>query len=84
MITVILCMNCGKILADKWRYYQRRLRELKGGRDNAELPFYMDGKKLPDNASQYPPEGRVLDELGITRICCRKHFLTQKDLMDKI
>jgi len=77
MITVVLCMNCGKILADKWRYYQKRLRELKG--ESAEVPFYMDGVSLPDT-----PEGRVLDELGLKRICCRKHFLTQKDLMDKI
>jgi DNA-directed RNA polymerase subunit N (RpoN/RPB10) len=79
MITVILCMNCGKILADKWRYYQRRLKEMKGDRD-----IYMDGKKLPDNLADFPVEGRILDELGITRLCCRKHFLTQKDLMDKI
>jgi DNA-directed RNA polymerase subunit N (RpoN/RPB10) len=39
----------------------------------------MDGVTLPDT-----PEGRVLDELGLKRLCCRKHFLTQKDLMDKI
>jgi len=82
MITVILCMNCGKLLADKWRYYQRRVKELRqamGLRENTEISYYMDGSKLPDT-----PEGKVLDELGLKRICCRKHFLTQKDLMDKI
>lgn len=84
MITVILCMNCGKILADKWRWYQRRVKQLKeaeGFRENSEMPFYIDNieGEMPPT-----PEGRALDELGLKRICCRKHFLTQKDLIDKI
>jgi DNA-directed RNA polymerase subunit N (RpoN/RPB10) len=79
MITVILCMNCGKVLADKWRIYQQKVKELKGAGANSEMPYYMDGKGMPDT-----PEGRVLNELGLKRICCRKHFLTQKDLIDKI
>ncbi len=82
MITVILCMNCGKVLADKWRLYQAIVKQLKqknGQTENAETPYYMTGDKLPDTA-----EGKALDMLGLKRICCRKHFLTQKDLIDKI
>lgn len=80
MITVILCMNCGKVLADKWRKYQALVKEIKKGRnDTSDVPYYMDGSELPDT-----PEGRALDALGLKRICCRKHFLTQKDLIDKI
>jgi DNA-directed RNA polymerase subunit N (RpoN/RPB10) len=70
-------MNCGKMIADKWRYYQLKLRQMKG--DQSELPYYMDGTTVPDT-----PEKKVLDELGLTRPCCRKHFLTQKDLIEKI
>jgi DNA-directed RNA polymerase subunit N (RpoN/RPB10) len=77
MIIPIRCMNCGKPIAQLWLMWQRRLRELKG--EQAELPYYMDGTTVPDT-----PERRVLDELGLHRPCCRKHFLTQKDLMDKI
>jgi DNA-directed RNA polymerase subunit N (RpoN/RPB10) len=77
MIIPIRCMNCGKMIADKWRYYQKRLVQEKG--EQAEVPYYMDGTSIPDT-----PERRILDELGLTRACCRKHFLTQKDLMDKI
>jgi DNA-directed RNA polymerase subunit N (RpoN/RPB10) len=82
MITVILCMNCGKVLADKWRLFQQLVKDEKqrrGKKENSETPYYMDGKGLPDT-----PEGKVLDALGLKRICCRKHFLTQKDLIDKI
>ena len=28
--------------------------------------------------------GYVMDELGITRLCCRRHFLSNVDLMDVI
>lgn len=77
MIIPIRCMNCGKLIADKWRYYQEKLKQMKG--DHSELPYYMDGTTVPDT-----PEKKVLDELGLTRPCCRKHFLTQKDLIEKI
>jgi DNA-directed RNA polymerase subunit N (RpoN/RPB10) len=30
----------------------------------------------------HAPAGRVLDRLGVTKICCRRHFLTNVDLMD--
>lgn len=70
-------MNCGKPIADKWRYFQTELKKLKG--DQSEVPYYMDTTTVPNT-----PEKKILDELGLFRSCCRKHFLTQKDLMDKI
>ena len=40
---------------------------------------YITGKDLPDT-----PERKAMDELGITRYCCRKHLLTHRDLLEKI
>lgn len=77
MIIPIRCMNCGNILADKWLYYQQKVRQLRGN-DQSE-PIYMDGKSVPDT-----PESQVLNELGLVRYCCRKHMLTHVDLIDKI
>lgn len=77
MIIPIRCMNCGKPIADKWLKYKEMLKSMKG--DQAEVPFYMDGTTVPNT-----PEKQLLDKLKLYRICCRKHFLTQKDLMDKI
>ena len=80
MIIPIRCMNCGKLIADKWLFFQK---EVATAKRNAGLkpdaPVYMDATTVPDT-----PEKRVLDFLGLSRPCCRKHFLTQKDLMDKI
>jgi len=83
MIIPIRCMNCGFLLADKWRYYQARVSILrkqnpdKYGSGNE--PKYIDGTVLPDTA-----ERAVCDELMITRYCCRKHLLTHRDLIEKI
>ncbi len=78
MIIPIRCMNCGKLISDKWLYYQQEL--LKRNKDqNKETPHYMDATTVPERH-----EKNLLDELKLTRSCCRKHFLTQIDLMDKI
>lgn len=77
MIIPIRCMNCGNVLADKWLFYQEKVKELRSG---SKLDvIYMDGKSIPDT-----PENKVLNALGLKRYCCRKHMLTHVDLIDKI
>lgn len=77
MIIPIRCMSCGKVLADKWRYYQEALKKKKGGESFER--YYFDGNNIP-----VTPEKELLDALQLKRPCCRKHFLTQIDLIDKI
>jgi len=69
-------MNCGKLLADKWLYYQKRLQELKG--DAYGKRTYFDGTSIPDTA-----EAKVMKELELHRYCCRKVLLTHVDLLQK-
>jgi len=76
MIIPMRCFECGKPIADKWRGYQKALKKLKG--NSAEQRVYFDGTKIPET-----PEKKVLDMLNINT-CCRTHFLTQIDLIDKI
>jgi len=77
MIIPVRCMNCGKLLADKYDYYMMRLRELKG--TGYAEPTCFDGKKIPETA-----EAKVYKELGIHRYCCKKTLLTHVDLIEKI
>jgi len=81
MIIAIRCMNCGMPLADKWRWFQRRVAELRVEMkvSNTSSPMYMDGTSAPDT-----PEGRALDELGLYRYCCRFKLLTNVDLNEKV
>lgn len=76
MIIPIRCMNCGNVLADKWRYYQKRVKALRG--DTGTSTIYMDGTTNINTA-----ERKVFEELGINRYCCRKHLLTHIDLIPK-
>ncbi len=71
-------MNCGKLLADKWLFYQE---ELQKRRDSAAVQkrTYFDGTAIPETL-----EKAVVQEIGLNRYCCRKVFLTHVDLVAKI
>jgi DNA-directed RNA polymerase I, II, and III subunit RPABC5 len=72
-------MNCGLPLADKWRWFQKRVAELRREKGLGNETIYIDGTTIPET-----PERQACDELGITRYCCRKHLLTHRDLIEKI
>jgi DNA-directed RNA polymerase subunit N (RpoN/RPB10) len=77
MIIPIKCFTCGCVLADKYRFYQDKVRQIKM-RDGASTDkvVYLTKKNLDKTA-----EGVVLDELGLTDPCCRRHMLTHVDIL---
>jgi DNA-directed RNA polymerase subunit N (RpoN/RPB10) len=74
MIIPIKCFTCGKVIADKYRYYLEEVRKLKNN-DNNDAVVYLT--KTNTNKS---PDGIVLDQLKINKICCRRHFITHVDI----
>lgn len=76
MIIPIKCFTCGGVLADKYQYYQNKVRELKlnNGTSLNKVVY------LTKNNMEKTPEGRILDELRLTRPCCRRHMLTHVDI----
>ncbi len=77
MIIPMRCMTCGNLLANKWLYYQRRLRELQG--DAYGRRTYFDGTTVPETK-----ENQVMEELQLKRYCCKKSLLTHVDLIPKL
>ena len=76
MIIPIKCFTCGKVLADKYRYYLEQVRKQKISKDmKVEEVVYLTSEYIDKT-----PEGEVLDSLGLTRICCRRHILTHVDI----
>lgn len=76
MIIPIKCFTCGKVLADKYRYYQEEVRK-------AKLAKNMQTNDIIYLTEQYidkTPEGEILDRLQLTRYCCRRHLLTHVDI----
>lgn len=81
MIIPIRCMTCGKVLADKWEFYQRKCSELNDNKLNSnEKTESNDKSKFFDKHMK----GHILDELGLHKMCCRRHMLGHVDLIDTI
>lgn len=76
MIIPIKCFTCGAVLADKYRYYQTEVRRIKTSKGlSTEKVIYLTKTNVEKTA-----EGEVLDTLGLTNPCCRRHMLTHVDI----
>jgi DNA-directed RNA polymerase I, II, and III subunit RPABC5 len=83
MIIPVKCYTCGKVIADKYRYYlskvrEKKLEEQEGGKDGdvvVDKVLYLTRHNIRKTA-----EGQVLDDIGFTKMCCRRHFLTHVDI----
>ena len=76
MIIPVKCFTCGKVLADKYIYYKQEVRQRKTDKGlEVDKVIYLDKDDIKKT-----PEGEVLDVLGLTKYCCRRHMLTHVDL----
>lgn len=65
MIIPIKCFTCGKVLANKWVAYEEQVKKLVKDDDAAPSVANFDKHS----------RGKILDDLGLTKICCRRHML---------
>jgi len=72
MIIPIKCFTCGKVIADKYRFYVEQVEKAKG--KETEPVYFTKGNKTKSI------EGHMMDSLGIIKPCCRRHFLTHVDI----
>lgn len=76
MIIPVKCFTCGNVLADKYRFYQDEVRKIKIQKGvDVEKVVYLTKERIEKTA-----EGTVLDNLGLTNVCCRRHMLTHVDI----
>lgn len=76
MLIPVKCFTCGKVLADKYRYYIREVEKEKLDKDlKVNKVIYLDKTNLDKT-----PEGFILDKLQLTKYCCRRHMLTHVDI----
>ena len=81
MIIPIKCFTCGNVIANKYRYYQEQVRKKKlAKKSNGESIDVDKVLYLTKEFSDKTPEGDVLDELNMKKMCCRRHFLTHVDI----
>jgi DNA-directed RNA polymerase I, II, and III subunit RPABC5 len=75
MIIPIRCVSCNTVIAGKWERYQalvqKHRKEMKQGDDMIYLTA----------TTTKTAEGKALDDIGLKKMCCRRHLLTHVDLL---
>lgn len=74
MIFPIRCVSCNSVIAGKWLAYVEKVKEHRRGTGKTELEYLT-------SMTTKTAEGKAMDDLGITKQCCRRHFLTHVDLI---
>jgi DNA-directed RNA polymerase I, II, and III subunit RPABC5 len=69
------------VIADKYRFYQAEVRKRKLAKKHGNNSDDIDKVVyLTKEFHEKTPEGEVLDELNMKKMCCRRHFLTHVDI----
>lgn len=87
MIIPIKCFTCGKVLADKWNYFNTKSMELDAKVNTKDLTvedLAITDSNNKENYFDSKRKGEILDKLGLTKLCCRRHMLGHVDLVDII
>ena len=87
MIIPIKCFTCGKVLADKWSHFNKKSAQFERSNNENVLTvedINMDDSETKDNYFDRNKRGKLLDDLGLKKICCRRHMLGHVDLIDLI
>ncbi len=77
MLFPIRCVTCNAVISGKYEAYLKLVRDNRkkeGKAENAEMEYLTP-------TTVKTAEGKALDDLGVTRMCCRRHFLTHVDLL---
>ena len=82
MIIPIRCYTCGKLLSNKEKTYKDIV-----NRKKMALKIDINDESIlniNDKDIKKTPEGEALDEIGLTRYCCRKIIMTNVELINEI
>jgi len=85
MIIPIRCFTCHKVLGDKWEYFKQQVE--KHENDSSTKKTNINDIKVTDKHDTYfldRYKGKILNELNINKLCCRRHMLGHVDLIDLI
>jgi DNA-directed RNA polymerase subunit N (RpoN/RPB10) len=67
-------VSCNNVIAGKWETYVEKVKENRRSTGKTDME-YLSATTVKT------AEGKALDDLGVRRQCCRRHFLTHVDLI---
>jgi len=74
MIIPVRCFTCGRVMADVVDYYEK---------EKANIDEHKKVDKLYKNFDKIHT-GKILDNLGLKRYCCRRNLIANIDMMEII
>ena len=78
MLIPIRCFSCGKTIANHWTKY---LEIIKNDLNKDDV---VDFENLASDSVKESSAAKAMKQLKITRMCCKRHFLCNVDLIDII
>jgi DNA-directed RNA polymerase subunit N (RpoN/RPB10) len=72
MIIPVRCYGCNNLLASKYYYYKEKVAEHK---KRANMPLTDTIINVNSTDVEKTIEGKLLDSLGLVRLCCRSHMM---------
>jgi DNA-directed RNA polymerase subunit N (RpoN/RPB10) len=91
MIIPVRCFTCGKVLGDKWTHFveakeNKEKAQRKAEKDQVDKSTPLNKKDAMNDLAFNEQWGYndILNELGLNRICCRRHMLGHVNLIDII
>lgn len=74
MIFPIRCVTCNTVIGGKYLAYLEKVKEYRRKNGKTEMEYLTA-------TTEKTAEGKALDDLGVKRMCCRRHFLSHVDLV---
>lgn len=86
MIIPIRCFTCGKVIADKYDFYIDKVNKLEKEKVQEHGLNVASTSKVEKKDKYFDTlhTGEILNSIGLTRYCCRRHLLSTVDMMDTI
>jgi len=69
----IRCYSCNAVIAGKYEQYLGLVKEYRKRFNKTEMEYVT-------STTVKTAEGNALDDIGVERMCCRRHFITHVDL----
>ena len=83
MLIPVRCFTCNNIIADKWDPFII-MSNMEKNKDEKENDNKLDIKYINLKNNDKSIEGKVLDELGLKKYCCRRMMLSNVHLISYI
>lgn len=82
MIFPVRCFSCSKVIGNCWtKYLELVEEEIKKEEESGQISTQVLNKYYAElNDKLKTPQSKALDQLQMTRYCCRRHFLTHVDI----